>query len=442
MRINPIGLGYSNLRQNKVEKNSSKVMSNPVEDSDNFAKVSPEQLQGMNNISFKSNGPNQDEIEAILNSPLLKKDENGQTFFHKASAEDIKARRQEITPLLLKTALPMQDNKGNTCLHYPKRSEFVNTIADILDDEAPEALSEALALQNNDQDTFLHNYQYPETLEIYRKTLGDKASEIFANACLAKDNEGEIPIHELIRYRNGIQQRFDESKIVFKALGNKTAEVVRNFRDEFGRTVFHYPLKPEAAQILVDNMGDDEAQQVLYEMLSMQDNNKNTFLHTKQYPETLEIYAKALKDKAPEVFANACLAKDNEYTIPIYGLIRYYDEQQPRLDESKVVFKAFGDKTAEVVRNFRDEFSGTIFNYPLKPEVAQIIVDNMGDDEAQQVLYEMLPMQDDNKKTFLHYYQYPETLEIYAKALKDKAPEVFAKAYTSKIIMKKPPQTS
>ena len=169
MHISPIGLDYGNLRQNKIKKSNSKVISNPVKSSDNTVKLSLEQLQKMNNISFKgdkaANSPN--ETEAVLNSPLLKTDENGQTFFHKASVEDLKARKQNIPPQLLKIALSMQDWRGDTCLHYTKGPEFINIIVDILGDEAPEVLSKVLALKNDNGDTFLHYNQYPETLEIY-----------------------------------------------------------------------------------------------------------------------------------------------------------------------------------------------------------------------------------------------------------------------------------
>ena len=47
MRINPIGLGYGNLRQNKIEKNNSKIISNSIKASSNIAKLSLEQLQGI-----------------------------------------------------------------------------------------------------------------------------------------------------------------------------------------------------------------------------------------------------------------------------------------------------------------------------------------------------------------------------------------------------------
>ena len=380
MRINPIGLGYGNLKPNKVEKNNSKVMSNPVESSQKLAKLSLEQLQGINNISFKSNSSNQDEIEAILNSPLLKTDRDGRTFFHRASAEDIEARRQEITPQLLRIAMPMQDYDSNTCLHYTKGSEFVNTIADILGDEAPEFIPKLYTLKN-------------------------------------KMNRTPIDI-------KACRKKQDELEALFKILGNRTTKFVREYRSANGSTIFHYPLKPEVAQIIIDNMGD-EAQQVLSELLPMQDDDKNTLLHNIQRPKTLEIYAETLKDKAPEVFAKACLAKNKKGEVAMSALLA--NNYQGKL---KIILKALGNKTAEVVKKYRGEYNETIFHHKLEPDIAQIIVDNMGD-EAQQVLSELLPMQDNdkfNKSTFLCYEQHPETLEIYAKALKDNASEVFAKA--------------
>ena len=392
----------------------------------------------MNNISFKgdkaANSPN--ETEAVLNSPLLKTDENGQTFFHKASVEDLKARKQKITPQLLKIALSMQDWRGDTCLHYTKGPEFINIIVDILGDEAPEVLSKVLALKNDNGDTFLHYNQYPETLEIYAKALKDKAPEVFADACLTRNNiGGEAPIFYLIDQSNRFQKSLDESKVVFRTLGDKTTEIIRNYRNERGGTIFHWQLKPELAQIIIDNMGD-KAPEVLSEMLPMQNNAKETFLHCKQDPKTLNIYAKALKDKAPEVFANACFARDDEGEIPILDLICYNNQGQEKLNKeklnkSKVVFKALGDKTTEIIRKYRDKFGCTVFHYELKPEIAQTIVDSMGD-KAPEVLSEMLSIQDDSNRTFLHCDQYPETLEIYAKALKNKAPKVFANACLAK----------
>ena len=307
MHISPIGLDYGNLRQNKIKKSNSKVISNPVKSSDNTVKLSLEQLQKMNNISFKgdkaANSPN--ETEAVLNSPLLKTDENGKTFFHKASVEDLKARKQKITPQLLKIALSMQDNRGNTCLHYIKDPESINIIVDILGDKASEVLSEMLPIQNDLNRTFLHYDQYPETLEIYAKALKDKAPETFAKACLAKDKEGKTPIFYLIDQSNLFQENLDASKVVFRTLGDKTTEVIEDYIDRFCISIFHYRIGPELAQIIVDNMGDDEAQQVLSEILPLRDNSNRTFLHYSQYLETLKIYAKALKDKAPETFAKA-----------------------------------------------------------------------------------------------------------------------------------------
>ena len=310
MHISPIGLDYGNLRQNKIKKSNSKVISNPVKSSDNTVKLSLEQLQKMNNISFKgdkaANSPN--ETEAVLNSPLLKTDENGKTFFHKASVEDLKARKQKITPQLLKIALSMQDNRGNTCLHYIKDPESINIIVDILGDKASEVLSEMLPIQDDAKETFLNCYhyqQYPETLEIYAKALKDKAPETFAKACLVRDNEGETPILNLIYYSNRSQESLDASKVVFRALGDKTTEVIEDYIGRFRISIFRYRIEPELAQIIVDNMGDDEAQQVLSEILPLRDNSNRTFLHYSQYLETLKIYAKALKDKAPETFAKA-----------------------------------------------------------------------------------------------------------------------------------------
>ena len=100
------------------------------------------------------------------------------------------------------------------------------------------------------------------------------------------------------------------------------------------------------------------------------------------------------------------------------------------------VIDALGDKTTEVIEDYIGRFRINIFRYRIEPELAQIIVDNMGDDEAQQVLSEILPLRDNSNRTFLHYSQYLETIKIYAKALKDKAPETFAKAYPAEIIDK------
>ena len=390
MRINAIGLGFGNLKPNKIKKNSSKVMSNPVESSQKLAKLSLEQLQGMNNISFRgneiANSPD------ILNSPLLETDENGQTFFHKASIEDLKAKKQEITPQLLKIALPMQDNDGNTCLYYTKGPEFINIVADILGDEAPET---------------------------------------FAKTCAAK-NENNIALLDRSLKRKKLNEEY---KAIFKALGNKTAEVVRNYRGLFGSTIFHEGPEPELVKIIIKNLGD-EAQQILSEMLPMQSKSQDTFLHFTHYPETLEIYAETLKDKAPEIFANALTTENINGTTPIdllFGSI--YGTGEQGSDVAKVTFKASGNKTAEVVRNYRGLYGGTIFHKSLEPELAQIIVDNMGD-EAQQVIYEMLPMQNKVGNTFLDYgvHQPLETIKIYAKALKDKASETFAKVYPSEYI--------
>ncbi len=562
MQINSIKLGVSSLKQNKIKKSNSNIISTPIKDSHNLAKLSLEQLQGMNNISFKGNSDELNEIRkiifglnlqngeihssqeeinkaifdiaAIINSLLLKTDKDGRNFFHKASGEDLEARKREITPQLLRIAIPARDNYGNTCLHYKKDPKFVKIVSDILGDEAHEIFAETLAMKNNGGDTFLHNKQYPETLEMYRKILGDKASEIFANACFTRGKWARA-IDLLVLYEHAASERSEESNVVFKALGNRTAEIVRNYRDKNNNNILFGELKPQAIQIMIDNMGDespeiltellstpddygriclrdhcysgnieiyrkglkdkasevftkvyftkkywfgnikeyeltsllkalgdqatekiknhrnargsniffqglrpeiaqilldifgDEKQQVLYEMLLMQDNNKDMFLHYEQYPETLEIYRKTLGDKAPEVFAKACLAKNNNGEGAIRDLICdcYYSGEPKRLDESKVVFKALGNKTAEVVRNYRDKIGNNIFHYTIYPEIAQIIVDNMGD-EKQQVLYEMLPLQNNNKKTFKSYYQHSRTLKIYRKTLGDKAPEVFA----------------
>ena len=407
MRINPIGLGYGNLKPNKVEKNNSKVMSNPIKDSRSLAKLSLEQLQGMNNISFRGNGYNPDEIielltifsqdrktekiqnflnqaKVILNSPLLNRNKKGQTFFHKATGEDLEVEKEEITPQLLKFALTIKDNKGNTCFHYAKDPKFATIVAEILGDEAPIT---------------------------------------FAKTCAIKNDCYENVIDKMIKYN-----RQNELESLFKALGNKTADFVRNYADDYDTTIFHHSLQPKVAQTIVDNMDSEEAQQVLSEMLPMQNYWENTFLHNDQYPETLEIYAKALGNKAPEIFAKACLARNLRFIHPIDELISYYNGVQERLDESKVVFKTLGNKTAEVVRNYRDKTSRTVFHYLLKPELAQIIIDNIGN-EAPEILSKMLPMQDDWGRTCLHYMQYPETIEIYAKALGNKAPEVFRKSF-------------
>ena len=250
MQINSIKLGVSSLKQNKIKKSNSNIMSTPIKDSHNLAKLSLEQLQGMNNISFKGNSDELNEIRkiifglnlqngeihssqeeinkaifniaAIINSLLLKTDEDGRNFFHKASGDDLEARKQEITPQLLRIAIPARDNYGNTCLHYKKDPKFVKIVSDVLGDEAPEIFAETLAIKNDDKGTFLHNKQYPETLEMYRKILGDKASEIFANACLTRYKWGARAIDLLVLYQHAAIERAEESNVVFKALGDKS----------------------------------------------------------------------------------------------------------------------------------------------------------------------------------------------------------------------------
>ena len=133
------------------------------------------------------------DIAAIINSLLLKTDKNGQTFFHKATGEDLEARKQEITPQLLKIALSMQDNHGYTCFHYKKDPKFVKVVSDILGDETPEVFAKTLTLKSNNGETFLHNKQYPETLKMYVKALEERAPEVFEKIYTTQDNFKKSP---------------------------------------------------------------------------------------------------------------------------------------------------------------------------------------------------------------------------------------------------------
>ena len=170
----------------------------------------------MNNISFRKNNDQQTDLTkilkilyenrttdniqdfinesiTILNSPLIKKNEYGQTFFHWASDKDLKAKKQEITPQLLKIALSMQDNHGYTCFHYKKDPKFVKVVSDILGDETPEVFAKTLTLKSNNGETFLHNKQYPETLKMYVKALEERAPEVFEKIYTTQDNFKKSP---------------------------------------------------------------------------------------------------------------------------------------------------------------------------------------------------------------------------------------------------------
>lgn len=486
MRINPIGLGYGNLKPNKIEKNNSKIISNPVEGSQKLAKLSLEQLQGMNNISFRGNGYNQNETirilstlyenrttdniqdffneaMAILNSPLLKTDENGRTFFHKASSEDLEAKRQEITPQILKIALPIKDNYGKTCLNYKENTDFANTVANI---------------------------------------LGDKVAEFYTELYGAKNKNGMTPIEIMIA-----NDRQDELQALLENMGKNAIQFIRNYKGKDGNTIFHYPLKPTIANGVIKTLGK-EAKNILCEMIPMQNDHQKTFAHYVQYPETIKTYAKTLNDKTYATYTKAYTTKDKEGQTPIdifirnnerqnefiaffesigkntakfienyrskYGdniyhkhlddniinnIVRLSGKEAPEVltklyttkndngltpidcifsssrrceqRELKILFNIMSKKTAKFVRNYKSKDGKTIFHYPLNPEVANIMIKNLGN-EAKSILSEMLPIQNNNKETFLHCRQNPKTIKLYAQNLGNQASEIYKAAYRTK----------
>ena len=90
---------------------------------------------------------------------------------------------------------------------------------------------------------------------------------------------------------------------MLQIIGSETAYFVRNYRSGYNKTIFHYPLKPEIAQMIVDNMGD-EAPEVLSEMLPKQHMESYKSWEMRQNPETLKIYKDIIR-KNPDIFANA-----------------------------------------------------------------------------------------------------------------------------------------
>ena len=412
MNITPINFNCNNSKSRKIKNSNFKTITSNTKDFNNFANISFRQLPKMNNVSFKGNNVKLDNLtklsemtasligqenpelkilvnEAIANateilkSPLIEKDKENKTFFHKSSYGELKSKKQEITPQLLKTALPIQDNQGNTFAYYDKEPEFVDTIVNILSDEASETLSKILIKTNKNNGTFLHNNQSPETIKAYAKGLKDKAPEIFAKVCTTINKSGDTPISIMIKnnqqeqlkavfeitgdktpeilakvctikdqdgktpidimIRNNNEELMAE---IFKIIDNKTPEVIRkNYISEnkYKETFAHRAIKPNVAEIIVNNMGD-ETIELLSKILITQDENEKTFLHYGQYIDTVKIYAKGLKDKAPEIFAKVCTIKDEEGNTPIDIMI-----EQNKQEMLKVIFEILGDKIPEVI---------------------------------------------------------------------------------------------
>ena len=348
MRISPIRLNQNNFKLNKINRNSdSSNISNTTQKSKDFKKISLEHIKGMYNISFKGNDEHKDsralnalrslgfskDIEsnemistlAILASRLLEQNLFSQTFFHKIFFKELKKRKSEITPQLLKFTLPIQDQYGNTFAHYEKEPEFVNAIVDILGDDAPKIFKETLLIKNDKESTFLHESQHPETLKAYARGLGDNASEVFAKICVTKDEWGKTPIDKIIR-RNNLKE-FDT---IMEILGDKAPKVIKDYfaDDENKERFVTYSLEPEFAKTLINIMGDD-AHKILKETLSKKGWRKNTFLHFDQNPETLKIYAKVLDDDASQIFATANSTENNWKKTPFYK-----DQQKAELIEA------------------------------------------------------------------------------------------------------------
>ena len=247
MNISPISLRLNSINQNPQAKKAN-LAQNPIQES-NLSKVSLDNLQAMNNISFKGgfnilHATLLDVCEATK-SPLLKPDSSGNTFFHKCSYEELLEKEDEITPLIVELGLLSKNNNGHTPL-ITSSADKIKFFRRVLgSDYSYKVFRNSLMTSNG-----LHGMDAEQTQAII-ESLGDYSSSVVEDIILNKlDNSKRSVLHTASAEQTGV---------LIKALDYRRRKYVVQkamaMRDELGNTIIHgAPAKKLMfiANVLVD----------------------------------------------------------------------------------------------------------------------------------------------------------------------------------------------
>ena len=186
MNISPINFRLNSINQ---RPNKNNFIQNSIQEN-SLAKVSLEQLKGMYNLTFKG-------VEGF-GSKFLKKDEYGDTFFHKCNYDALELNKNQITPEILEVALLTQNKFGETPLFDIDDKRILLEFGEILGPKrASKVFSEAISKQNKQGKTILHCADN-KTVEILYDFIGPKkAPKAFSSVLFILDNEGKTPIDYL-----------------------------------------------------------------------------------------------------------------------------------------------------------------------------------------------------------------------------------------------------
>lgn len=264
MNISPISLRLNSINQNSQAKKVN-LAQNPIQES-NLSKVPLDNLQAMNNISFKGefnilHATLLDVCEAIK-SPLLKPDTSGNTFFHKCSYEELLEKEDEITPQMLEIALLLKNDKGQTPL--------ITSSAD--------------------------------KIKFFRSVLGlDNSYKVFGNSLMTSNG-----LH-------GVDA--EQTRVIINSLGSFPSEVlvdcILKKLDDKKRTVLH-TASAEQAEALLRVLTHKERRYVLQQAMSMRDELGNTIIHGAS-AKKLMLIADAIGYDAPDEFIKAIFLKVGKY---------------------------------------------------------------------------------------------------------------------------------
>lgn len=260
MNISPISLRLNSINQNSQLKKAN-LAQNPIQES-NLSKVSLDNLQAMNNISFKG-GYDYDNLNLLdvyktIKSPMFKLDSLGQTFFHKCSYEELLEKKDEITPLALEVGLLLKNSDGLTPLDTSSADKI--------------------------------NFFY--------EVLGKRKSE-------------KVFLRSLMKSNGLFRMDAEQTQAIIKGLGNCSfaivEDIILNKLDNSKRSVLH-TASAEQTGVLLSALDFRRRKYVVQQAMSMRDELGNTIIHGAS-AKKLRLIADALEYDAPNEFIKAIFLK-------------------------------------------------------------------------------------------------------------------------------------